>query len=267
MLDIFKGFFTWLVALNLTWWQGLLFLIVISLVIMILNYNKTKNVLRWLVGLHRKKKRSCTDCLTIILSKRHKFESLIKKIYKEQEKIENKILKNQMNFVEQKLVDMETMFIDFYNTFVYKEKINKIIIKNELVQYRMFCGLLRDGLWMRIRDEIRRSFKENGYYNIGGQEFAIYVKNQFKTIISILRRHLMNLYPPNESVVVTIDKVLEFIREVEAKIEDKTFEIYIEAKKVKIDANRKIKELTEQINVWEQKYHQELDELIEENEQ
>lgn len=262
MFGLFASFFTWLTTLSLTWWQGLIFLLLISFVVIVLNYNKTKYVLRWIVG--KRRKRSCIDCLTIMTGKRNKFDFIIKKIYKQQEKIENKILKEQMNFAEQKLVELETLFIDFYNDFIYNEKLSNIIQLGTL-QYRMFSGLIRDALWLRIRDEIRRSFKENGYYEISGQEFSIYTKNQFNIIFSMLKQHIISLYPPTtDKIIVPVDKVLDFMKTINPKIEDKVFEIYIEAKKVKCEADKKIVEMEKQINEWGKKFHQEIDELIRE---
>jgi hypothetical protein len=133
--------------------------------------------------------------------------------------------------------------------------------KSETLQYRMFWGLINDAVNILIKDEIRRSFKENGFHEIGGNEFSQYVKNQSKNLIGILKNHIINLYPPNsKEMKVSMDDILNYIEKKESEFEDFFFEIYIEAKKFKnqdIDHLEQIdKKFEDEINYFiQQKNH------------
>jgi len=104
--------------------------------------------------------------------------------------------------------------------------------KRKQVEYKMFWGLLRDTLHIMIKDELRRSFKENGFYELSGAEFSTYVKDKSKTIISLLKQQIINLYPSAESkTFVSMDDVISYITSKEHEIEDIVFEMFTEGKK------------------------------------
>jgi hypothetical protein len=102
------------------------------------------------------------------------------------------------------------------------------------LQYRVFWGLSNDALNIQMKDEIRRSIKENGFYELNSNDYTQYVKNQTKVLISIFRKHIINLYPPDENrIIISMADVLQYIDEKEGIFEDVFLEIYNEAKKIK----------------------------------
>lgn len=117
--------------------------------------------------------------------------------------------------------------------------------RSGLIQYRMFWGLSNDALNIKLKDEIRRSFKENGFDGLSGNEFAQYVKNQHKILVTILKNHIINLYPTNRRVIVSMDEVLEYIDSINSKLEDVFFELYIESKRIKKQDEQILKEIDE----------------------
>ncbi|MFW6282043.1 MAG: hypothetical protein ACOC1O_04545 [bacterium] len=111
---------------------------------------------------------------------------------------------------------------------------NKWFGDDSTLQYRMFWGLTNDAINIQMKEEILRSFKENGFCELSGNNFAQYAKNQNKIVTSILKNHIINLYPISKSgLKVNMDDVLNYISIKEAYIEDIIFEIYIEAKRIK----------------------------------
>ncbi|MFW6312144.1 MAG: hypothetical protein ACOC1K_07915 [Nanoarchaeota archaeon] len=127
----------------------------------------------------------------------------------------------------------------------------------ETLQYRMFWGLTNDVLHIQVKDEIRRSFKENGFCELSGNDFAQYVKNQNKILVSILRNHMINLYPPfHKKSKIRLEKILYYIEEIEHWIEDIVFEIYIEAKRIKKNDNKSM-------NMIDERFSEEMEEFIE----
>lgn len=265
MSSFFKEIGMWLISLNLLWWQGLIFFSIFLISILLLNYNKTRPIWEWLVGLFSfKKKRNidCKDCITIIIGHREKLESKRKEKFYQIELLENSVLKSQMNFVEQKIIDLESMFINFYNERIRLSK-NKLIYGNETIQYRMFWGMVRDAFEVKFKDQIRKSFKENGFYNISGNEFAAFVKDKHKATISMFTQHIINLYPsPSTDMIVSMEDVLTFIDNINPKFEDRIFEIYIEAKKIKKNVDDKINEVIEKFDKYEEDFCYHIDNII-----
>jgi len=102
----------------------------------------------------------------------------------------------------------------------------------ETLHYRMFAGLITDVLHVRMKNEFRRMFKENGFAHLSGNEFSIYVKDKSKNIMSLLKNHIINLYPPNNNkMFVKMEEIIEHFDKKSPDIEDILFEIFIEAKK------------------------------------
>lgn len=106
--------------------------------------------------------------------------------------------------------------------------------KSETLQYRMYWGLVNNVLSILLKNELRRSFKENGFDNLSGHEFASFVKDKSKTLHAMLRQHLMDLYPPDErKLFVSMEEIMDYLDKKESEYEDIIFEIFIEAKKFK----------------------------------
>jgi len=105
---------------------------------------------------------------------------------------------------------------------------------SETLQYRMFWGLTNDAINIVMKDEIRRSFKENGFENLSGNDFSKYVKNQSETLLSAIKNHIINLYPPDHrKLKVSMEETVDYVKNTSSKIEDIIFEMYIEAKNIK----------------------------------
>jgi len=127
--------------------------------------------------------------------------------------------------------------------------------KSETLYYRMFWGLSNDAINMKMKDEIRRSFKENGFHDLDEKDFLQYVKNQSKSLISYLRNHVINLYPPdNRGMLVSMEEILVQIDKDESKFESVILEIYMEAKKFKKQDDESIEEI-------DKKFEQEINEF------
>jgi hypothetical protein len=134
----------------------------------------------------------------------------------------------------QGLIVLVVVMITFFIGKYWKNISKMFGSSSDTLQYRMFWGLISDAFNIKVKDEIRRSFKENGFHDSSGNDFSIYVKNQSNVLVSILKDHIMNLYPPNSSkMVVNLDEILDYIDKNESVMEDRFFEIYIEAKKLK----------------------------------
>lgn len=194
---------------------------------------RTGNGVRF-ISLGGARKRSCSDCVLLLLGKRERLEHRI-------ELIESRVLKDQMNFAEQKLIEIQSIFLQMYRETLRTNSGDDPDLDVINVQYRMYQGILGNAL-MATKDEVRRSFKENGFENIGGAEFSTYVKDRVATLISIGRDYVLNLYP-YQGTLVSSDEIDTFIDKVKPQLEDVCFEVYIKGKEIKLANRERIKEL------------------------
>jgi hypothetical protein len=191
-------------------------------------------------------KRSCGDCILLVMSKRERMDS-------QRSFITNRILKEQMNFVEQKILEMNGMFLSSYRMQLH-ELADKNTSESELnKQYRLYQGLLASTM-QAIKDEFRRSFKENGFEEMSGQEFTHYVKQKLGSIVSLGRDHLFNLYP-YEGMIVSAENRMKWLDSKLDVLEDVCFEIYVKAKEIKVDAVKKVTTI-------EKEFSKEIDEFL-----
>lgn len=191
-------------------------------------------------------KRSCGDCILLIMAKRERMES-------QRNFVLTRVLKEQMNFAEQKLLEVQGKFLNSYRAQLHELKTNDISETEINKQYRLYQGILSMSL-MSVKDEFRRSFKENGFEDLSGPEFTHYIKDKLQTLVSIGRDHLFNLYP-YDGMLVSIDKRTEWLDSNMGQMEDILFEVYVKAKEIKIDSRKKAKSI-------EEEFSKEMDELI-----
>ncbi len=262
MLGFFKGFWAFLAAF--TWWQALIILTVVLIALLIYNFPKTKNFWRLLFG--KSNSISCGNCILILMGKREQLEEKKAALAREaQEKTVkvNSILKKQMNFTEQKLVEIQSHYLSNYSKTLSEKNADNT--DENIKQYRLFYGLLRDGLVL-VKDELRRSFKENGFYEIGGNEFANNIKDRALLLTSIYKQHIINLYP-SSNMEITLQDVQNETDDYYDKFENIVFEIYVNAKEVFVDSeekNTKIKnDLADKFIELQDDFQKEIDEFVE----
>lgn len=127
------------------------------------------------------------------------------------------------------------VFNKYWKDLLFKicKKFN-FLSNNVTIQYRMFWGLVNEGVNQIIKNEIRRSLKDNGFHELNDNDFVQYMKHQRIKLISMFREHLINMYPPiDNKLVVSMDDVLMFLDKIDAEIGSTIFDIYQEAKRLK----------------------------------
>ncbi|MCK9429416.1 MAG: hypothetical protein M0R17_05390 [Candidatus Omnitrophica bacterium] len=129
-----------------------------------------------------KNKRSCADCVNYLLTKRTTFETLY---YNKQ----NSILRQQMIFAEHKLLEMELF-----------------------VGYEFKCN---------IKDELRRSFKNNGFAERTPVEYEKYIQERIGSLTTM--------------IAVTHPSFPAIIREIYDHAKDTTLRVESELKKLEKD--------------------------------
>ena len=192
-------------------------------------------------------KRTCGDCVLLMMALREKFDHEIDLVL-------GSILKNQMNYAEQKLLELQNLLYTSYTRAFSQMKSPSITSEEEIKQTTIYYGLLRDTTWVLIKDEIRRSFKENNFQELGGMEFSVYVKNKFHVLSLMANNNYDNRYP-RSGMVIDTDMRKKLFEQLAPQIEDMLFEVFINAKEVKNVAYKKADELNK-------KFKEEIDQFV-----
>jgi len=155
---------------------------------------------------------SCSDCILLVLGMREKAQMAM-------DMVENHILKDQMNFCEQKLAELTSIILSEF-TKVLGNKESPI---NESLRYEIFRALLSE-IVERVKSEIKRSFQENGFDEFGDGEFSNYINNRYEYLATIFDQHYSNRYLAYSSVLPSDlisgifdknkDKIAAIVREV-----------------------------------------------------
>jgi len=234
---------TWFIALPLAVQisVGVSFILLIGVLGFLgkINLKIGKNI----ISFGRGGKRSCGDCILLMLSKRERHDA-------QREFITNRVLKDQMNFAEQKILQVQGIFLGDYIDLIYRNRSSDSRPTEENKQYRLYQGILGNAL-VSVKDELRRSFKENGFDNLSGVEFTAYVKNKIVSLMVLGKDHVTNMYPYEGMIVSNTDR-LEMLKLRAGILEDICFELFVKAKEIKKDAHDKVvaldKEFAEEMN-------------------
>jgi hypothetical protein len=138
-------------------------------------------------------KRSCGDCILLLMGEREKYEFQI-------DQVSNKVLKTQMTFVEQKLTEIQTVFMQKIIDAIHDHMMQNPEAVSESIQYKLVYGLLKDAL-INIKDEYRRSFKENGFYYLDNSDFSHFINEKVTNMNSILVQFIRNIFPDRFDII------------------------------------------------------------------
>jgi len=191
----------------------------------------------------RKNERSCTDCILLLLVKRTEFEAL----YNTKK---SNILRDQMTYVEHKMQELqfvlEQSFREDIQNLKKEENPNK-----ENKEFILYHELISNALFV-AKDEVRRSFKENGFHNMNDMEFSIYLKDRANTLNTIVKEYLSRNYPIS-GMIVPIDERLKRSQVRHGiLIENLIRDVYSNAKDIRTKIENELellqKKFSEQIN-------------------
>jgi len=240
MLGFFKGF--WPYVTTFEWWQGLIIIIAVLITFFIGKY--WKNVFSVIENIF-KKGRSCGDCIVILFSKETKHRA-------GRNNIMGHILEEQMLLASQKIDGLYLKLITNYREDIIMKRDADSVVDyiTEEKEYSLYREMLSNAFDMVIK-EIRRSMKENGFHDIDGKLFSEYVKNMSSHLADVAKMYIMDRYPEHMTVPL-LDIMKKFSV---SSIEDIIFDIYINAKEIRNNAERAAIELDE-------KFVDEIDEFV-----
>jgi len=176
-------------------------------------------------------KRTCSDCILLIMGEREKYELKFRK-----EK--DRVLKTQMTFAEKKLIEIEILLM--------RKLCDKVTLST--FQHKAVYGLMKDAL-VSVKDEIRRSFKDNGFYDTSDIELNSYVKGQISFIMNLIYQYIQNINPDNRNIF-DFDLVRDILRDNTSEVSSFISEIYENAKNVKLEIDNKIDNVKDEFGTW-----------------
>lgn len=183
-------------------------------------------------GSSKNNKRNCNNCVVLTFSEREKFEL-------KRRQLENSILKSQMNFAEHKIEGVLFSLTQNYREHLKEKRTDTPDLEREQQECTLYEEILKQSL-SHVQDEVRRSFKENGFHEISGLEFQSYVKNKSQDLVNIARNYFLHRYPAIGMIISSSDRHDRLNVD---KLEDIIFDIYINAKNVRIKTQKDIEEL------------------------
>lgn len=223
--------------------SAIVFLLLVLIIIILIRIKDITLFFTWLMK--NKNSRSCGDCILILFGIREKYEL-------ESSKIIHDILKSQMSYVEQKQQELLLLFCQSYQDDL--EKLGKDRTNEEKSeQFGYYQQALKCAFGM-IKDEVRKSFKENGFIDLNDSEFLIYIKSKLQTFISIVKSYLTTYYFQNNNTIVSLKYRFENLDH--TMLNDMMFNIFGNARNIVKESILKEQELKD-------KFKKEIDDFIE----
>lgn len=255
--------------INLDWfkylsptWRILIPVLFLVAILLIAFFTKSGVKLgKFKLGGSGKIRRSCGDCVLLLMGKREKLEQQYSRLEDEKNRLINSILKDQMNFAEQKLIEIQALLLNAYSEELIKKRSKtEYDYVEESNQSKLYYGLLRDTLWS-VKDEVRRSFKENHFATLDEFEFTRYVRDKVTAIMSQSIQHMTNLYPQSKMIITLNDRVM-LVEKFRSKFEDFSVEVYMQAREIKKQVDKKIEEIERRKDAAENVFKEEIDNFI-----
>lgn len=176
----------------------------------------------------------CSKCRQLMMVKSLKYKS-------DRELIRNSILRDQMNYAEMKLHEIFLGRCRAYREHLtqFRKPGTEIDMEREQKEYLIYQETISNAMAL-IKNELRRSFKENGFCEMSPVEYTQYVKEKTKGIITIKREYLMSRYPYDRMIVPL---QYSFDQTNTDELETILFNVMDRAKEIFLDAEIKLEKL------------------------
>ncbi len=225
--------FDWLVGLPTMWQIALPFSAMFFLVISTIWGNAAikfgKKSIRF-----GKPRRSCTKCRQLIMVKTLKYKT-------DREIVRSAILRDQMNYAEMKIHEAYVLMCRSYRStlMTFRKPTGTVNKDREQKEYLLFQEAINNSFTL-AKNEIRRSFKENGFCSMSPVEYTQYCKDKATALVAIGYEYLISRYPFERMIVPLQDKYDQLnITDVEAIV----FDTMNRAKEIFMNAEKKLEKI------------------------
>ena len=167
-------------------------------------------------------KRTCGDCILILFGIREKYEY-------SRRQIDTDLLRHQMKFAEQKIQEAIFFLAQSFNDDI-RVSGNEASSSRKVTESALYCEALKNGM-LSLKDELRRSFKENGFASFSEGEYTQYVKDKTKILLTTVRSYLNQHYVETDETVIKLRDRFEKMDKFHiSKFEGWVFEVFSNAK-------------------------------------
>ena len=215
-------------------------ILILGIILMAISkWDSIMKLIKLAFGKSGSKKRTCGDCVLILFGIREKYEYQIRII-------DINVLRQQMKFSEQKIQELvfflSQSFIDDIKL-MCKDGDYEIRVR----EIALYCEALKNSV-LSIKEELRRSFKENGFQELSENEFTHYVKDKTKLMITMVRSYLNQHYIDNDSTIVHLRERFQNMDNTNMhKFEDWCFDVFNNAKDLVKDAKKSKEEINSKL--------------------
>jgi len=227
----------WLATLPLAWQIALPLITMVLLVAISIWGNAAVKWGKQSIGFGKHKRLSCTECRRMIMLLSLKYKT-------DRDILQDSILRDRMTYTEQKAYEADLYFGASYSQMLtnYRKPGAPVDLDNEHKQQILYEEILRNAL-RKVLKETRRSFKENGFEDMGPVEYTQYCKEKTFNLISIAKKYITDRYP-YEGMIIPLKERFAILDV--NKIETYVFNVFDRARKIMSDIKKKIEELDQQ---------------------
>jgi hypothetical protein len=196
----------------------------------------------------RTMKRSCGDCILFVMSEREKYEIKISGA-------RDKILKHQMNYFEQKTIEIQEVIESLFSEALNSTKTQALLTVHGIasdVEYKFFSELLKDTLH-QVKNEMRRSYKDNGYSEMTASDFSNYVRDKGRLIMNIITLHIKSMYPA-QGMLINLTDILTGLSYKTPEITEIIRECFEYSKEVTMETDKQIESYKKEFSDWVDKF-------------
>lgn len=160
----------------------------------------------------QKRIRKCEDCYMILRDYLLKIDRRIKSL-------EDAKFYKPLNYLDQKLDELTMMLVNDYLDVINEQATNEEKSSGETIkQLRLFEAHIKDACG-RIKTEVRRALRENGFAKLQSKDFICYVNSEITVILNTIFHHIRSVYPSNSScMIIDINEVLSLIEQRQGNI-------------------------------------------------
>lgn len=225
MSTFFSFFLSLSLGLQLTF-IGLFFLVIFFTIYILIAKRNVIVQFGHLIFKFGKKKynRSCTDCVKI-------FSGISDKWRSKRRNIIESVLKEQMTYAE---IVLDLIVLTYYRSFRQLQIDLQPNLNKRANDYLVYKNVLKVS-FMEIKDEIRRSIKENGFCSMNPDDFEDYKSKMANKLFNIHTDYIIDNYP--DELIPDVQHVTEIEDRV---IINKIKDIYDRAKEIALDKKEEI---------------------------
>jgi len=228
-MPIFEWFkiLTPLFTSKASWWQ-----IVLSFVVMSVSYIIYKK--------YFEKKRTCVDCLRIIIPEVIKIQVNVREIL-------NKQKNEQKLSIERRIIEIAGKSTGVYYN-VNEKLLKNVEVADRVKDYKYYMGI-SEIAEKRVENELIRAIKENGFTKLSDEiDFQKYVKNKVDNVLEIVHQ-IIQFFDPEKALEME-NEVFNSESKVNRQLYAIVYEIFNQTRRLAIETKRELEKEKDSIDTF-----------------